>query len=168
MIFGAIFPLVQGCTNQGWKYALFSTFSDLRFGRRFMYPFERYVGKIFLWHFELYWSSFKISQTKVENTQFCRFSHNWNFKVDLDTHFRDNHGHLFLWGLKLFCLMYKVGQTKVEKMNFCRLSWNWVLKVDLDTHLRDKHGYLFLWDLELFCVSFKVGQTKVENIHFCH
>ena len=87
------------------------------------------------------------------------------FKVELDTHLRDNHGHLFLWDLDLFGSLFKLSQTKVQNIYFCLLSQNWVLKVDLGTHFRDKHGHLFFLDLELFWHSFKVGQTKVENMH---
>ena len=31
MRFGAIVALNQGCSNQGWKYALLLTFSELKF-----------------------------------------------------------------------------------------------------------------------------------------
>ena len=98
---------------------------------------------------------------------FCQLSQNWNLKVELGTHLRENHGHLFLWYLELFWHSFKVVKTKVENMNFCRLSQNRVLKADLGTHFKDKHGHLFLWDLEPFWPSFKVGQTKVENMNFC-
>ena len=127
---------------------------------------------------------------------FERLSWNWNFKVDLDTHLTDKHGHLFLWDLELFWTSFKVCQTKVQNMHFFLLSWNWVLKVDLGTHLRDKHAHLFLeiwsyfgpcwrlvkprlklctlveflkilWDLKLFWPSFKVVQTKVEKVDVC-
>ena len=66
-------------------------------------------------------------QTKVENMHFCRISQNWNFKVDLDTHLRDKHGHLFLWDLDLFGPSFNFGKTKVENMHFCRLFRNWNL-----------------------------------------
>ena len=35
------FSLVQGWSNQGWKYALSLTFSELKFESGFSYPFER-------------------------------------------------------------------------------------------------------------------------------
>ena len=104
---------------------------------------------------------------KVENMHFCQLSWNWVFKVDLDTHLTDKHGHLFLWDLHIFRISFKVGQIKVENMNFSRLSKNLNFKVDLDTHLRDNHGHLFWLDLKLVWPLFKVGQTKVENMHFC-
>ena len=46
-------------------------------------------GHLFLWDLELFWPSFKVGQTKVENMHFCQLSQNWNLKVDLDTHLRD-------------------------------------------------------------------------------
>ena len=93
-------------------------------------------------------------------------SQNSNFKVDLDAHLRDKHGHLFLWDLEQFCRSFKVGQMKIENMQFWWLSRNWVLKVHLGALLRDNHGHLFLWYFELFWPSIKVGQTKVENMNF--
>ena len=101
-------------------------------------------GHLFLWYLDLFYPSFNVGQTKIENMHFCRLSQNWKYKVDLDTHFRDKHGDLFLWDLELFCLSFKVGQTIVENMHFCRLSRNRVLKVYLGTHLRDKHVTLFM------------------------
>ena len=100
-------------------------------------------GKLFLWDLELFWPSFKVGQTKVENMHFCRLSRNWNFKVHLDTHLRDKNRDVFLWDFKLFWPSFKVGQINIENMLFCWLSRNWVLKVDLHTHLRDKCGHLF-------------------------
>ena len=44
---------------------------------------------------ELFWLSFKVGQTKVENMHFCWLSQNWVLKVDLGTHLRDNHGKPF-------------------------------------------------------------------------
>ena len=64
----------------------------------------------------------------------------FNFKVDLDTHFKYRHWHLFLWDLELFLPLIKGGQTKVENMHFCQLFQNWNLKVDLGTHFK-KQAY---------------------------
>ena len=144
MRFGGILAHLQGWSKQGWKYALLSTFSELNFESGFRCPFKRYAWTPILFDdLELFWPSFKVCQTQVESTYFCWFSQFLNFKVDLDTHLRDKHGHLFLWYLEIFWPAFKIGQTKVEKRNFCRLYRNWVLKVDLGTHLRDKHGHLF-------------------------
>ena len=88
---------------------------------------------LFLWYFELFWPSFRVGQTNVENMHFCWLSRNWVLKVDLGTHLRDKHGHLFLWYLDLYFSTFKVGQTKIENMHFCRLSRNWNFKVDLNT-----------------------------------
>ena len=74
----------------------------------------------------------------------CPLSQNLNFKVDLDTHFRDKHGQLFLWYLELVWPSFKVGQTKVENMHFCGLSQNWNFTVYLDTQLGDNHSRLSL------------------------
>jgi len=89
-------------------------------------------------------------QTRVEKMHFCRLFRNWNFKVDLNSHLRDKHGHLFFMRFGVILALVQGCETKVENKHFCRLSQNWVLKVDFDTHLRDKHGHLYLWDLELF------------------
>ena len=56
--------------------------------------------------------------TKVQNMLVRQVSRNWNFKVDLDTHLRDKHGHLFLWDFELFWPTFKVGQTNVENIHF--------------------------------------------------
>ena len=114
-------------------------------------------GHLFLWDLKLFWLSFKVVQTKVENMHFCRLSQNWVLKADLGNHLRDNHGHLFLWDYELFWPSVKVGKTNVENINFCWLSQNWVLKADLGTHLRDKHGHIFLWDLEVFWPSSRLS-----------
>ena len=109
MIFGAIFAPVQGQLNQGWKYAVLSTFSELSFESGFRYPFENKDRQLFLWYLELFWPSLNVSQTKVENMHICQLSRNWHLKVDLDTHLRDKHGNLFLWDLELFWPSFKVG-----------------------------------------------------------
>ena len=70
----------------------------------------------------------------------CPISQNSNFKVDLDTHFKDRHGHLCLWDLELFWPSLKDCQTKVEKMHFFFLFQKWNLKVDLGTHF-NKQAY---------------------------
>ena len=155
MKFGAILALVQGWSNQDWKYALLSNFSKM------ILKFD--LGTHLR---EKHGHRFRFGQTKVEKMYFYWISRNWVLKEDLGVHLRDKHGNLFLWNLVLFFLSFKAGQTKVENMHFYGLSQKWNFKVDLDTHLREKHGHLFLWDLELFWPWLKVGQTKVEIMHF--
>ena len=53
-------------------------------------------GHLFVRDLELFWPSFKVDQTKVENMHFGQLSHNWVLKVDLGTHLRDKHGNLFM------------------------------------------------------------------------
>ena len=146
MRFRATLALIQGWSNKAWKYALLLTFLESSFECGFRYPFERVWMPIFMifeailllvhgwsnqhWKYALYW-----------------FSRNWNFKVDLDNHLRDKHGHLFLWHLELFWPLFRVIQTNVGNMHFCQLSRNWVLKVDLGTYLRHKQRNHFLLDL---------------------
>ena len=93
------------------------------------------------------WSYFgprsKLVNPKLKICTFCWLSWNINFKVDLDTHLTDKHGHLFLWYLELFWPPFIIGKTKVKNMHFCQLSQNWNFKVDLEIDLRDKHGHLF-------------------------
>ena len=55
MRFGAILALIQGWSNQGLKYALLSTFSELSFESAFEYPFER---KAWTPMFMLFWIYF--------------------------------------------------------------------------------------------------------------
>ena len=77
---------------------------------------------------ELFWPSFKVGQTKVENMRFFLLSQNWNFKLDLGTHFRDKHGYLFLWDLELFWPSFKAGHTKVENVHFSQFLAIEILK----------------------------------------
>ena len=79
-------------------------------------------------HGHLFWLSFKVGQTKVENINFCWLCRNWVFKVDLANYLKDKHGHIFLWGLELFWPSFKVGETYVKNMHFCWLSRNCVFK----------------------------------------
>ena len=109
-------------------------------------------GHLFLWDLELFWTLFKVGQTKVENIHVCRVSHNWVLKVGWGRHLRDKHGHLFLWDLQLVWLSFKVDQTKVEKMNFCWLVWNWFWKwikvpiweISMDTYFYEIWNYFGL------------------------
>ena len=60
MIFGAIYVLFQGQENQGLKYEI------LR---------DKHGNQI-LWYLDLFYPSFKVGQTKVENVHFFRVSRN--------------------------------------------------------------------------------------------
>ena len=66
MRFGALLSLVQGWPNQGWKYALLSTFSELKFESGLGTHLIDKHGHLFLWDLELFWPSFKSGQTKDE------------------------------------------------------------------------------------------------------
>ena len=88
------------------------------------------MGHLFLSDLELFWHSFKVGQTMVENMHFFQLSQNWVLKVDIGTHLRDKHGYLFLWHLEANFIIF--GAIKIG------------------THFRDMHGDLYLWDLELF------------------
>ena len=145
MIFGSSLDLIQGWSKQGSKYALLSTFRNWVLKVDLDIHLRDKHGHLFLWDLELFWPTFKVGQTKVENMHFCWLFEDWNFKVYLVTHLRDKHGHLFWWDLQLFWRSFKVGQTNVENMHFSRISRNWVLKVDLVTHLRDiKDTYFYM------------------------
>ena len=130
MRFQAIFSLVQGWVNQGWKHALLWTFLELSFESGFRYPFEDQHWHLFLWDLELFVPCFVVGQTKIEKMHFYRLSWSWVLKVDLDTHLRYKHGKLFLWDLELFWPSFKLGQTKVEKMHFFDFLgiefWKWI------------------------------------------
>ena len=96
MRFSAILALVQGWSNKGWKYALFRISQNCVLKVDLGTHLGDKHGHLFLWDLELFWESFKVGQTKVENMHFFQSSQNLNFKIYLDTHLRDKHGDLFL------------------------------------------------------------------------
>ena len=67
MRFGVILALIQGWLNQGLKYALLSTDSELNLGTHLR---DKH-GHLFLCDLEIFWPAFKVGQTKFENMHFC-------------------------------------------------------------------------------------------------
>ena len=63
----------QGWSNQGWKDALLSTLSELIFESELGTHLRDNHGHLCLWDFELFWPSFKVGQTNVENMHFVDF-----------------------------------------------------------------------------------------------
>ena len=118
MRFGDILALIQGWSKQGWKYVLF------RLSRKWNVKVDlvTHLGDnhvhLFLWYLMLFWSLFKVGETKVQNMHFCQLSLNFLLKVDFDIHLRDKHWHVFLLNLELFWPSFKVFQVRVENMHF--------------------------------------------------
>jgi len=128
MRFESILSLLQCWSNQGWKDSLW------RLSRNWVLKVDLGThlrdrhGHLFIWYLELFWPSFKVGQSKVENMHFCRLFRNWVLKVDLGTHLRDKHGHLFLWDLDLFFPRLRLVKPRLKIFTFVKFLGIEILK----------------------------------------
>ena len=125
---GAILFLVQGWSNQGLKGAFCRLFQNWVFKVDLGTHLRHKHGHLYLWDLQLFWPSFKLGETKVENIYFCQLSQNWVLKVDLGTHLRDKHGHLFLWDLDLFFPRLRLVKPRLKIFTFVKFLGIEILK----------------------------------------